>query len=244
MKFDFTTIYDRRGRDAMAVDAVEKIPVFQPNEGFDAIPMWVADMNFATAPAVTEAIRKRLEHPLFGYFMTTDEYFDSIIRWQERRNGVTGLEKEHIGYENGVLGGLMSALAAVCARGDNVLVHSPTYIGFTRSIENGGYHVITSPLKPDRYGVQRMDFFDMETKIKRNDIRAVVFCSPHNPTGRPAAERDGDLRRDLVGPDPPWPSTHPPAIRVRRCPAAHRGPVRPLQDLQSGGAHRQLPHRV
>ena len=168
----------------MAVDAVEKIPVFQPNEGFDAIPMWVADMNFATAPAVTEAIRKRLEHPLFGYFMTSDEYFDSIIRWQERRNGVTGLEKEHIGYENGVLGGLMSALAAVCARGDNVLVHSPTYIGFTRSIENGGYHVITSPLKPDRYGVQRMDFFDMETKIKRNDIRAVVFCSPHNPTGR------------------------------------------------------------
>lgn len=108
----------------------------------------------------------------------------TIIRWQERRNGVTGLEKEHIGYENGVLGGLMSALAAVCARGDNVLVHSPTYIGFTRSIENGGYHVITSPLKPDRYGVQRMDFFDMETKIKRNDIRAVVFCSPHNPTGR------------------------------------------------------------
>ena len=168
----------------MAVDAVEKIPAFQPNEGFDAIPMWVADMNFATAPAVTEAIRKRLEHPLFGYFMTSDEYFDSIIRWQERRNGVTGLEKEHIGYENGVLGGLMSALAAVCARGDNVLVHSPTYIGFTRSIENGGYHVITSPLKPDRYGVQRMDFFDMETKIKRNDIRAVVFCSPHNPTGR------------------------------------------------------------
>ena len=93
MKFDFTTIYDRRGRDAMAVDAVEKIPVFQPNEGFDAIPMWVADMNFATAPAVTETIRKRLEHPLFGYFMTSDEYFDSIIRWQQRRNGVTGLRR-------------------------------------------------------------------------------------------------------------------------------------------------------
>ena len=72
--------------------------------------MWVADMNFATAPAVTEAIRKRLEHPLFGYFMTSDEYFDSIIRWQQRRNGVTGLEKEHIGYENGVLGGLHECL--------------------------------------------------------------------------------------------------------------------------------------
>ncbi len=184
MKFDFTTIYDRRGKDAMAVDAVEKIPTFQPNEGFDAIPMWVADMNFATAPSVNEEIAKRIEHPLYGYFMTPDEYYDAIIHWHETRNGVTGLEKEHIGYENGVLGGLMSALNAVCARGDKVLVHAPTYIGFTGSIENAGYHIVTSDLKQDRYGIWRMDFFDMEMKIKKNDIRAVVFCSPHNPTGR------------------------------------------------------------
>ena len=184
MKFDFTTIYDRRGKDAMAVDAVEKIPTFQPNEGFDAIPMWVADMNFATAPSVNAEIAKRIEHPLYGYYLTPDEYYDSIIHWHETRNGVTGLEKEHIGYENGVLGGVMSALNAVCARGDKVLVHSPTYIGFTGSIENAGYHIVTSELKQDRYGVWRMDFFDMEMKIKKNDIRAVVFCSPHNPTGR------------------------------------------------------------
>ena len=184
MKFDFTTIYDRRGKDAMAVDAVEKIPTFQPNEGFDAIPMWVADMNFATAPSVNAEIAKRIEHPLYGYYMTPDEYYDSIIHWHETRNGVTGLEKEHIGYENGVLGGVMSALNAVCARGDKVLVHSRTSIGFTGSIENAGYHIVTSELKQDRYGVWRMDFFDMEMKIKKNDIRAVVFCSPHNPTGR------------------------------------------------------------
>lgn len=184
MKFDFTTIYDRRGKDAMAVDAVEKIPTFQPNEGFDAIPMWVADMNFATAPSVNAEIAKRIEHPLYGYYMTPDEYYDAIIRWHETRNGVTGLEKEHIGYENGVLGGLMSAMNAVCARGDKVLVHAPTYIGFTGSIENAGYHIVTSDLKQDRYGIWRMDFFDMEMKIKKNDIRAVVFCSPHNPTGR------------------------------------------------------------
>lgn len=184
MRFDFTTIYDRRGKDAMAVDAVEKMPTFQPNEGFDAIPMWVADMNFATAPSVNAEIAKRIEHPLYGYYMTPDEYYDAIIRWHETRNGVTGLEKEHIGYENGVLGGLMSALNAVCARGDKVLVHAPTYIGFTGSIENAGYHIVTSDLKQDRYGIWRMDFFDMEMKIKKNDIRAVVFCSPHNPTGR------------------------------------------------------------
>ena len=93
MKFDFTTIYDRRGKDAMAVDAVEKIPTFQPNEGFDAIPMWVADMNFATAPSVNAEIAKRIEHPLYGYYMTPDEYYDAIIHWHETRNGVTGLEK-------------------------------------------------------------------------------------------------------------------------------------------------------
>lgn len=184
MKFDFTTIYDRRGKDAMAVDAVEMIPTFKPNDGFDPIPMWVADMNFATAPSVNAEIAKRIKHPLYGYFMTPDEYYDAIIHWHETRNGVTDLKKEHIGYENGVLGGVMSALAAVCARGDKVLVHSPTYIGFSGSIQNAGYSIVTSDLKQDRYGVWRMDFFDMETKIKKNDIRAIVFCSPHNPTGR------------------------------------------------------------
>ena len=184
MKFDFTTIYDRRGKDAMAVDAVEMIPTFKPNDGFDPIPMWVADMNFATATSVNAEIAKRIEHPLYGYFMTPDEYYDAIIHWHETRNGVTDLKKEHIGYENGVLGGVMSALAAVCARGDKVLVHSPTYIGFSGSIQNAGYSIVTSDLKQDRYGVWRMDFFDMETKIKKNDIRAIVFCSPHNPTGR------------------------------------------------------------
>ncbi|MCQ2554276.1 MAG: aminotransferase class I/II-fold pyridoxal phosphate-dependent enzyme [Clostridia bacterium] len=184
MKYDFTTIRERAGHDAMAVDLAEKSPAFKPNDGFDVIPMWVADMNFATAPSVTEALKKRIEHPLYGYFLTSDDYYDSIIRWQEERNGVTGLEKQHIGYENGVLGGVMSALAAVCSTGDKVLVHSPTYIGFTRSLENSGYKIVTSPLKPDRMGVMRMDFFDMEMKIKMNDIRAVIFCSPHNPTGR------------------------------------------------------------
>ena len=184
MGFDFTSLIDRRGRDALAVDAAEKFPAFAPKDGFDVIPMWVADMNFATAPSVTRAIAERLEHPLFGYFMTRDEYYDAIIRWQSERNGVEGLEKDHIGYENGVLGGLVSALKAVCATGDKVLVHAPTYIGFTGSIEGAGLRVVTSDLKPDRLGVMRMDFPDMEAKICRNDIRALVFCSPHNPCGR------------------------------------------------------------
>ena len=187
MKYDFTSIMDRRGKDAIAVDDVGKMPGFAPDgpqEGFDLIPMWVADMNFPTVPTVPEAIIARAQHTAYGYFSPTEEYFDSIIRWQETRNGVTGLSKEHIGYENGVLGGVVSALNALCSRGDNVLVHSPTYIGFTRSLTDNGYHIVHSPLRKDEQGIWRMDFEDMEKKIVENKIHATIFCSPHNPCGR------------------------------------------------------------
>lgn len=188
MKYDFTSMIDRRGHDAVAVEGIGSRfwgnEPAAPREGFDAIPMWVADMNFATVPTIPEAIIERAKHPLYGYFAPRDEYFDSIIRWQERRNGVRGLEREHIGYENGVLGGVVSALNAVCSKGDAVLLHSPTYIGFTGSLGNNGYKMVHSELVRDENGVWRMDFEDMERKIRENRIHAAVFCSPHNPTGR------------------------------------------------------------
>lgn len=186
MTYDFTTIMDRRGKDALAVDALGKLPGMPgaPKDGFDAIPMWVADMNFPTVPTIQEAIIRRVQHPAFGYFMPDDAYYNAIIDWQHRRNSVQGLTKEAIGYENGVLGGVASALAVFCSRGDNVLVHAPTYIGFTGTLTNNGYHIVHSPLVKDADGVWRMDFDDMEQKIIDNHIHAAIFCSPHNPTGR------------------------------------------------------------
>ena len=186
MKYDFTTIWDRRGKDAIAVDAIgapgSAYPA--PREGFDAIPMWVADMNFATVPTIPEAMIERAKHPLYGYFRPSQEYFDSIIRWHETRNGVTGLKPEYIAYENGVLGGVVSALNIMCSRGDKVLLHSPTYVGFTGSLTNNGYDIVHSPLVQDEDGVWRMDYADMEKKLADNNIHAAVFCSPHNPCGR------------------------------------------------------------
>lgn len=187
MKYDFTSIMDRHGKDSIAVD-----PPYMPGfielpkirDGFDLIPMWVADMNFPTVPTIPEAIIERAKHPAYGYFNPTKAYFDSIIQWHEKRNGVSGLTSECIGYENGVLGGVISALNVFCSRGDNVLLHSPTYIGFTASVENNGYNIVHSPLKLDEEGVWRMDFEDMEEKIKANKIHAAIFCSPHNPCGR------------------------------------------------------------
>lgn len=187
MKYDFTSIMERKGKDAIAVDNLGAAPGFAPGapkEGFDAIPMWVADMNFPLCPTIPEAIIARAKEPHYGYFSPREEYFNEIIRWQETRNGVTGLAKEHIGYENGVLGGVISALNVLCSRGDNVLLHSPTYIGFTASLSNNGYNIIHSPLVKDEKNVWRMDFADMEKKIVEKKIHAMVFCSPHNPCGR------------------------------------------------------------
>jgi len=180
MQYDFTSIMDRKGMDALAVDN----PPGLPKNGFDVIPMWVADMNFPTVPTIPQAIIRRAEHSAYGYFYPRTEYYEAIIRWQRERNGVEGLAPEHIGYANGVLGGVISAMNVLCSKGDNVLIHSPTYIGFTHSLENCGYHIVHSPLVKDTNGVWRMDFGDMERKIVEHNIHTAVFCSPHNPCGR------------------------------------------------------------
>ena len=185
MKYDFTSILNRVGKDALAVDALgQGWAPGKPHEGFDPIPMWVADMNFPTAPAVTRAMTERISHPCFGYFDPREEYFDAIIHWQTARNGVVGLEKKHIGYENGVLGGILSALGTFCSKGDSVLLNSPVYMGFMGSLTNAGYRIVESPLVLDENNIWRLDLADMEKKILENRIHAALFCSPHNPTGR------------------------------------------------------------
>ena len=186
MKYDFTSVIDRHGRDALSVDAMGcggAAPEL-PKEGFDAIPMWVADMSFPTCPVIPAAMIARAQHPLYGYFSPPAEYTDAIIRWHADRKGVHYIEPEHIGYENGVLGGVVSAMNVLCQKGDSVLVHSPTYVGFTHSLENSGYRIVHSPLTPDAEGIWRMDLADMEEKIIANRIHTMILCSPHNPTGR------------------------------------------------------------
>ena len=96
MKYDFTSIIDRHGKDASAVESIghkELWPVIPdaPKEGFDPIPMWVADMNFATCPAIPAAMIERAKHPLYGYFFPSDAYYNAIIGWQTERNGFRDL---------------------------------------------------------------------------------------------------------------------------------------------------------
>lgn len=189
MKYDFTSYLERRGKDAAAYDGVGSKKGFgfapdAPKEGFDIIPMWVADMNFPTVPTIPQAMIERAKHPAYGYYMTPDEYYDAIISWQKDRNKVENLSADHIDYLNGVLGGVAAALKVLCGPGDAVLVHRPTYIGFTNTLKPNGYKIVHSDLKKDENGVWRMDYEDMEKKIQENNIHAAIFCSPHNPTGR------------------------------------------------------------
>lgn len=188
MKYDFTSIIDRRGMDAIAVEGIgHKVwgnEPTAPKDGFDPIPMWVADMNFATCPAVPAAVIKRTKHPLYGYFQPRDEYYQSIINWQTRRNGFVGLKRDYIGYENGVHGCVTSAIQTLSAPGDKILLHSPTYVGFRADVEGLGRTSVYSPLKRDENGIWRMDYKDMDQKLKKYHIHLAIFCSPHNPTGR------------------------------------------------------------
>lgn len=185
-KYDFETLIDRHGHDAIAVDGAGN--GFGPDrptvEGYDFIPMWVADMNFPTADSIVDAIIERAKHPMFGYFSPVDEYYDSIIRWHEKRKHTDGLRREDIGYENGVLGGVISAMRILAQPGDSVLLHSPVYLGFRHALEPNGYRLVYSPLKRDAGGVWRMDYEDMDRKIRENHIHVAVFCNPHNPCGR------------------------------------------------------------
>ena len=191
MKYDFETIIKREGMDALAVDMPAQarangegyfgVPL---KEGFDAIPMWVADMNFEAAPTIPFEIAKRLEHPVYGYFSPREEYFDAIIKWQSERNDIKELTAECIGYENGVLGGVVSAAGILCSKGDKILVHAPTYVGFTNALGNAGYELVHSPLCLDADNIWRMDYEDMEKKLSEQNIHTAILCSPHNPTGR------------------------------------------------------------
>lgn len=183
MKYDFSSIIDRTGMDSIALDIIP-FPDVEIEKGFSRLPMWVADMNFATVPTIQEHIIERTKHPLFGYFNPSEEYYNRIINWQASRNQVSGLTKEAIGYENGVLGCVASALQAFTTPGEAILMHAPTYVGFTGTVNANGRKIILSNLVKDEQGIWRMDYEDMDKKIKEHQIHFCIFCSPHNPTGR------------------------------------------------------------
>lgn len=184
--FDFEIIKKRN--DSVAFDVPEKdIEHFAKGakikDGFDIIPMWIADMNFKTAPAVTKSIMNRIEEPVFGYFNLSDKYYQSIIDWHKTMYD-EALERDCIGYENGVLGGLSTALKVFNPSNNKVLVQSPCYIGFTNVLKDNDYEIVYNPMYLDTNNIWRIDYELLEKQIIENKIEVAIFNNPQNPSGR------------------------------------------------------------
>lgn len=173
MKYDFDEIISRRNSNSYKWDAVME-------EG--VLPMWVADMDFRTAPPVVEALRKRVEHGIFGYVRVPDAYYAAVTNWFARRHDWQ-IEKEWIIYTTGVVPALSAVIKALTAPGDKVMVQTPVYNCFFSSIRNNGCGMIANPLIY-RNGTYQIDFADLEQKAADPSVKVLLLCNPHNPAGR------------------------------------------------------------
>lgn len=174
MKYDFDQVISRRGTNSYKW---ESAPADK-----DVLPLWVADMDFRTAPAIIEALAKRVEHGIFGYTHVPDTYYTAVTRWFERRHHWT-IRKEWMIYTSGVVPALSAIIKALAAPGEGVVVQTPVYNCFFSSIRNNGCRVVANPLihVDNTY---RIDFDDLERKTAPKDVKLLLLCNPHNPTGR------------------------------------------------------------
>lgn len=173
MKYNFDEIIPRRGTNSYKWDSAGDA---------DVLPMWVADMDFRTAPPVVEALRKRVEHGIFGYVRVPDAYYAAVTNWFARRHDWQ-IEKEWIIYTTGVVPALSAVIKALTAPGDKVMVQTPVYNCFFSSIRNNGCGMIANPLIY-RNGTYQIDFADLEQKAADPSVKVLLLCNPHNPAGR------------------------------------------------------------
>ena len=172
--YSFDNIIERRGTGCVKWD--------EATEG--VIPLWVADMDFAVAPAIQEAIRKRAEHPIFGYTFIQEDYYEAVISWFKRRHHWT-IAREHILYTIGVVPAMSVAIKALTLPGEKVLFLSPDYNCFFSSVKNNGCEVVESVLRfHDDTRRFEVDWEDFEAKCADEKCTVFLLCNPHNPTGR------------------------------------------------------------
>lgn len=173
MKYDFETKISRRGTNSYKWDSAT-------NE--EVLPMWVADMDFHTAPAIVNALRRRVEHGIFGYTRVPDSYYKSVTDWFAGRHGWE-IDREWIIYTSGVVPAVSAIIKALTVPGDKVLVQPPVYNCFFSSIRNNGCEMVSSPLRfaDNTYTI---DYENLERKAADPKVRVMLLCNPHNPVGR------------------------------------------------------------
>ena len=170
-QYDFDTPVDRRGTDSLKWDVAE-------NE----LPMWVADMDFKTAPEIIAAINKRLEHGVFGYADLTDEWYEAYQKWWRERHDFD-IDRSWLIFSTGVIPSLSSIVRKLTTPNEKVIIQTPVYNIFFNSIVNNGCRPLESPLvyKDGQYS---MDFEDLEKKMSDPQASLMILCNPHNPVGK------------------------------------------------------------
>jgi cystathionine beta-lyase len=176
MKYDFDRVIERKGTGSLKWDTVERSTGVA-----DALPLWVADMDFRAPDAILDALRARVEHGIFGYAVRTESCYQAIIGWMKRRHG-WAIERGWILFSPGVVPALNLAVQAYTRPGDRVIVQTPVYYPFSTAVVNNGRELVRNTLKEEG-GTYRIDFDGLEQSIDER-TRVLIFCSPHNPVGR------------------------------------------------------------
>lgn len=173
MKYNFDEVISRRGTDSLKWDGCA-----DP----EMLPMWIADMDFKAAPCIVEALKKRVEHGVFGYTKVPDSYYESVSNWFGRRHGWK-ISKEQIIYTIGVVPAVCAIVKSVSHPGDKILLQTPAYNCFFPAIRNNDCEILSSPLKAVG-NTFVMDYEDIDRKLADPMVKAMVLCNPHNPVGR------------------------------------------------------------
>lgn len=171
MTYDFDTPTERRNTNSLKWDVAQ-----------GELPMWVADMDFQTAPEIREAIMKRAEHGIFGYSVIPDAWYEAYIQWWKMRHGYT-MERDWLIFCTGVVPAISSIVRKLTTPAEKVLIQTPVYNIFFNSILNNGRQVLESPLRYDGKEY-RIDFADLEEKLSDPQTALMILCNPHNPTGK------------------------------------------------------------
>lgn len=174
MKYSFDEVIDRTGTAAVKIDGMKEVW-----GRTDLLPLWVADMDFATPPFILDAIRRRCEHPILGYTEKPESYYQAIIGWVKRRYGME-VSKEQLNYVPGIVAGLGMALNCFTAPGDKVMIMPPVYHPFAWLVQRNGRRLVECPLKLEN-GTYRMDLDLFRRSVK--GVRVLILCNPHNPGG-------------------------------------------------------------
>jgi len=173
MNYNFDEIVTRRGSNSYKWDTAKDDNV---------LPMWVADMDFRTAPAIIDALEKRIQHGVFGYTKVPQAYFDAVTSWFGNRHNFI-LQKEWILFTSGVVPALSAVIKALAEPGDQVIVQTPVYNCFFSSIRNNQCEMVANELIYQN-GIYSIDFEDLEKKAADPKAKLMLLCSPHNPAGR------------------------------------------------------------